>query len=152
MAQRVQVVLEDDIDGSVADETVSFSLDGSSYEIDLGRQHAEELRAAVAPWLGFARKVGGRARRNAATTNSSTNAGPARTDAGQLSAIRRWAQENGHEVSSRGRIPAAIQEAYQSAHQRQIDPQPASGAAGSGADASPMVTVSTQHGSTTDRV
>lgn len=120
MAQRVQILLEDDVDGSVAEETVGFSLDGSSYEIDLNGKHAEELRAAVAPWLGFARKVGGRRRTTAATnmtTKVATKTGPARTDAGQLSAIRRWAQENGHQVSNRGRIPTAIQEAYESAHQ-----------------------------------
>ena len=114
VAQRVEIVLEDDIDGSVADETVGFSLDGTSYEIDLSNEHAEELRTAVAPWLGFARKIGGRSRR-VAPAEACAWLGPMR---GSCLAVRRWAQENGHKVSSRGRIPAAVQDAYQSAHQR----------------------------------
>ena len=60
MAQKVQVVLVDDIDGGSADETVKFSIDGASYEIDLSSSNASELRAAVAPWLKAARKVSGR--------------------------------------------------------------------------------------------
>ena len=57
MAQRVQIILEDDYDGGEADETVSFSLDGAEYEIDLSSANAAELRNALAPWLSHARKV-----------------------------------------------------------------------------------------------
>ena len=62
MAQRVQIILEDDYDGGEADETVSFALDGAEYEIDLSSANAAELRNALAPWLSHARKVGGRRR------------------------------------------------------------------------------------------
>lgn len=58
MAQRVQVILVDDLDGSEADETVHFSLDGTGYEIDLSRDNASRLRDALTPYLGAARKVG----------------------------------------------------------------------------------------------
>jgi hypothetical protein len=51
MAQKVQVVLLDDIDGGSADETLKFTFEGASYEIDLSTAHAAEFRASVAPWL-----------------------------------------------------------------------------------------------------
>ena len=60
MAQRVQIILEDDYDGGNADETVSFALDGTEYEIDLSAKNAADLRDAFSPWLGHARKTGGR--------------------------------------------------------------------------------------------
>ena len=63
MAQRVQIILEDDYDGGVAEETVSFGLDGAEYEIDLSAKNAANLRDALAPWLGHARKTGGRRKR-----------------------------------------------------------------------------------------
>ncbi len=111
MAQKVQVLLVDDIDGGTADETVSFALDGVSYEIDLTTEHATELRDALATWVGHARKIGGR------TAGRGASAGAARprraSDAG---AVRAWAKENGFEVSERGRISAEIREAYDAAH------------------------------------
>jgi hypothetical protein len=110
MAQKVQVLLVDDIDGGTADETVTFALDGVSYEIDLTTAHAAELRDAIATWVGHARKVGGR-------TSGARSGGAARprrsSDAG---AVRVWAKENGFEVSERGRISAEIREAYDAAH------------------------------------
>jgi hypothetical protein len=105
MAQRVQIVLEDDLDGGTADETVAFSLDGAEYEIDLSSRNANGLREALAPWLGHARKVGGRRRRGTKTPPSSST-----------SDIRAWAQANGHDVSSRGRVSAEVREAYEKAH------------------------------------
>jgi hypothetical protein len=109
MAQKVQVLLVDDIDGGTADETVTFALDGVSYEIDLTTAHAAELRDAFATWVGHARKVGGRSsgtRTAAARPRRSNDAG----------AVRAWAKENGFEVSERGRISAEIREAYDAAH------------------------------------
>ena len=50
MAQRVQIILEDDYDGGTAVETVSFALDGAEYEIDLSAKNAAGLRDALAPW------------------------------------------------------------------------------------------------------
>ena len=60
MAQRVNVVLVDDIDGADAAETVSFALDGVDYEIDLSEKHASELRNAFSLYVGHARRTGGR--------------------------------------------------------------------------------------------
>ncbi|MEN1976479.1 histone-like nucleoid-structuring protein Lsr2 [Cellulomonas sp. P4] len=112
MAQKVQVLLVDDIDGGTADETVSFALDGVSYEIDLTTEHATELRDALATWVGHARKTGGRS--GAGRGGSAGASRPRRaSDAG---AVRAWAKENGFEVSERGRISAEIREAYDAAH------------------------------------
>jgi hypothetical protein len=105
MAQRVQIILEDDYDGGTADETVTFALDGAEYEIDLSSQNATGLRDALAPWVSHARKIGGRRKRTSkAAGNTST------------SDIRAWAQSHGHDVSSRGRVSADVREAYEKAH------------------------------------
>lgn len=110
MAQKVQIILEDDLDGGEADETVSFALDGTSYEIDLNEANATKMREALAPYVGHARKVTGSrgARRGAA--KSSGGSGPSPKE------VREWARENGHEVPDRGRIPAEVREAYDAAH------------------------------------
>jgi len=111
MAQKIKVLLLDDIDGSDATETVSFAVDGVSYEIDLNESNAAELREAFARWIGHARKTSGRrtaARR--ATASSGSSGG------GDTGPIREWARANGYQVSDRGRVPAAIREAYSAAH------------------------------------
>jgi hypothetical protein len=114
LAQKIQVLLVDDLDGGTADETVTFGLDGSSYEIDLSATNAAQLRDVLAGYVGHARRVGrGVARPTPATKPSR---GPARTDREQTHAIREWARSNGHRVSERGRIPASVVEAYHSAH------------------------------------
>ena len=105
MAQRVQIILEDDYDGGTADETVSFGLDGAEYEIDLSTKNASGLRDALAPWLAHARKTGGRRKRAAKASGSSST-----------SDIRAWAQAQGLDVSSRGRVSAEVREAYEKAH------------------------------------
>lgn len=111
MAQRVQIILEDDYDGGEADETVTFGLDGAEYEIDLSSANAAELRNALAPWLAHARKVGGRKRtRSAATRVAAADSG------GSTSDIRAWAVDNGMDVSSRGRISSEVRQAYEQAH------------------------------------
>ena len=66
MARKVQVLLEDDIDGTPGAETVLFSLDGKSYEIDLSEKNAEKLREAFAPWIGAGRRVSSPCSRRAA--------------------------------------------------------------------------------------
>jgi hypothetical protein len=108
MAQKVNIVLVDDIDGSEATQTVAFALDGTSYEIDLNDKHAEELRNAVATFVGHARKVsrGGRRRTAAASSASGTSA----------KEIRDWARSNGFKVPDRGRIPADVREAFEAAN------------------------------------
>lgn len=108
MAQKVRVLLIDDLDGSDAVETVSFAVDGVTYEIDLNEKNAGDLRDAFAPWIGHARRSGGR--RSGGRRSSST----ARN--GDTAAIREWARSNGYEVSDRGRVPADIREAYTAAN------------------------------------
>lgn len=111
MAQRVQVLLVDDIDNSDADETVTFALDGVTYEIDLNATNAAKLRDEFATWVGHARRSGGRKATGRASSGSGS--GARRKD---VSAVREWARQNGHDVSERGRIPAAVQEAYDKAN------------------------------------
>lgn len=108
MAKRVQVVLEDDIDGSPAVETVSFGLDGVSYEIDLSAANSAALRDQLAKWVGAAHRVGGRRAAGRKASSSSR-----RSD---VSAVRAWARANGHAINERGRVPAAVQAAYDKAH------------------------------------
>lgn len=103
MAQKVNIVLVDDIDGTDAVETVSFALDGRDYEIDLSKRNAEKLRDAFAPYVGHARRGGARRGRNRA-------GGPSPSD------IRAWARENGFNVPDRGRVSANVREAYLAAH------------------------------------
>jgi hypothetical protein len=111
MAQKVNIILVDDIDGSEATGTVSFGLDGTSYEIDLNDGNAAALREALAPYVGHARKVtGGRRTRRSSSSSSSSSSGS------NTKAVREWAKEQGMEVSERGRISADIQQAYDAAH------------------------------------
>jgi hypothetical protein len=129
VAQKVQVILEDDIDGGPADETVIFALDGANYEIDLSSANAQRLRDALAEFVGHARRAGrsgGAARVNGTSSGSrssrssgssgSSSSGGARADREQTQAIREWARSNGYDVKPRGRVPANIVEAYNSAH------------------------------------
>jgi len=110
MAKKVQVLLVDDIDkSSPADETVSFSLDGVSYEIDLTSGNAAKLRDDLAVWIGHAERTGGR-RSSGRTTSKGSGRKP------DLGAVRAWARDNGHQVSDRGRISAEVQSAYDKAH------------------------------------
>jgi hypothetical protein len=111
MAQKIQVLLVDDLDGGDAEETVSFALDGSSYEIDLSTENAVKLRDSLAPFVGHARRAGRGAARIGARSGRSV-----RVDREQTQAIREWARKSGHKVSERGRIPAAIVEAYNTSH------------------------------------
>ena len=111
MAKKVQVLLVDDIDkSSPADETVSFSLDGVRYVIDLTSDNAAKLRDDLAVWIGHAERTGGR---RSTGRSSGAGKGSGRKDVG---AIRAWARENGHSVNDRGRISAEIQAAYDKAH------------------------------------
>jgi len=107
MAQQVQVLLVDDIDGGKAVETVSFSLDGVSYEIDLSAKNAAKLRDAFSTWVGNARRSGGR--------RATGRGRAARGSSGDLSAMREWGRKNGFQVSDRGRISAELQAAYRKA-------------------------------------
>ncbi|WP_163543687.1 histone-like nucleoid-structuring protein Lsr2 [Occultella kanbiaonis] len=111
MAQKVRVLLIDDIDGSDAVETVTFALDGVTYEIDLNETNAAAIRESFASWVGHARRSGGR--RSTSTARRSSGSSRGNSDAGK---IREWARENGFQVSDRGRVSAEIREAYAKAN------------------------------------
>jgi Lsr2 len=104
--RKTVVVLEDDIDGSEATETLGFGLDGVEYEIDLNQGHADELRETLRRYTNAARKVsGGRGRLNREPSNTGPGA----------KKIRQWALDQGLQVNSRGRIQADIVEKYEAA-------------------------------------
>lgn len=105
MARRVEIVLDDDLDGSRADETVIFGLDGKEYEIDLSVDNAAQLRDALAPFVDNARRRSGKRRRSRRSEAAGTSA----------SAVRSWARENGVPVNERGRIPADVLDQYNAA-------------------------------------
>lgn len=98
MALRVSKELVDDIDGSPAEATISFTYEGIDYRIDVNGAHAKELHDDFSKWVDHAQRVGGK---------------PTARANGKSKLIRAWALENGHELSARGRIPADIQAAYE---------------------------------------
>ncbi|MET9119882.1 Lsr2 family protein [Streptomyces sp. NPDC004528] len=108
MAQKVQVTLVDDLDGSDADETVTFGLDGSTYEIDLTGANADRLRKALTPYREAGRRTGNRRGGKPAK----------RTQVGSdATTIRAWAKSNGWpNLSNRGRVPADVRDAFEAAH------------------------------------
>ena len=111
MAQRVQVQLVDDLNGEEAQETVRFGLDGSEYEIDLTTDNASELRSALSRYVDVARKASGGRRGQGGQRGNSTS----RTKRDEVQKIRQWAQDNGHNPSSRGRVSQSIVDAYNEA-------------------------------------
>jgi Lsr2 len=110
MAKKVTVTLIDDFDGeAAADETVEFGLDGVAYEIDLSTKNATKLRGDLKKWVEAGRRVGGRRR------GRGSGRGRGAIDREQSAAIREWARRNGRNVSTRGRIPAEIIDAFHAA-------------------------------------
>jgi hypothetical protein len=116
MAQRVNVVLVDDIDGSEAAETVTFGLDGAQYEIDLSADNADKLREALAPYVGHGRRAGGRRRSSGGSGRSSGSRSAAASGGPSAADVRAWARENGWDVPERGRVSSEVREAYDAAH------------------------------------
>jgi hypothetical protein len=113
MARKVEVKLLDDTDGSQADETVTFGVDGSNYEIDLSHKNAERLRSDLEKFLHAARRVG----RGGITPSRRVRVAggaPAKADRAQNQAIRDWAKRKGIQLSERGRIPRNVIEQYES--------------------------------------
>ena len=104
MAQQTTVRFIDDLDGSDASGTFDFSLEGRNYQIDLSDDNAAKLRDALAPYIGVARKAGGRGGRRRQQQTAAAEK-PARSNREETAAIREWARERGHKVSDRGRIP-----------------------------------------------
>ncbi|HEY8790909.1 MAG TPA: Lsr2 family protein [Actinopolymorphaceae bacterium] len=113
MAQQVNVVLVDDLDGSEAGETVVFGLDGTTYEIDLSEKNAKKLRDSIALYVASARRTGGR--RGTARTAGRAPSTATSTD---TASVRTWAKSKGYEVSDRGRISAEILDAYKKANRK----------------------------------
>lgn len=120
MASVTTVSLLDDLDGGAAAETVAFGLDGASYEIDLTDKNAKKLRDAMASYVAHARRVDGGRRvavgRPRTRQTKATRATRTAPDREQTAAIREWARAAGWEVSERGRLSAAVLEAFESAH------------------------------------
>ncbi|MCZ7415333.1 MULTISPECIES: histone-like nucleoid-structuring protein Lsr2 [unclassified Streptomyces] len=104
MAQRVVVTLSDDLGGGEAAETVTFGLDGKSYEIDLNTANAKKLRGALAPYVRAGRK-----RSKSGKTYQRTSVAP------NPQTVRAWARSHGYDVPARGRIPKKVYEAFTAA-------------------------------------
>ena len=105
MAQRTVVTLQDDLDGGPADETVRFAIGAREYEIDLSTANAAKFRQQLAPFIAHGRPAGSAPRRPARTTASRRRSRE----------IREWAQQQGIEVSERGRIPASVVAQFETA-------------------------------------
>ncbi len=112
MTQRTVVTLEDDLTGGEAHETVTFALDGKAYEIDLSDKNSAALREVLAPYVSVARRVG-----RISVPAARRGGGPLRHVATEVdpAAVRAWAASNGYEVSPRGRISRAVQDAFKAA-------------------------------------
>lgn len=106
MARKTIIEMVDDLNGEQADQTVTFGLDGVTYEIDLTDENAAKFREEFRPWSEKARRVAGRRKRGTASSAGSR----------ETAQIRQWAKDNGHDVSERGRISAKVREAYAAAH------------------------------------
>jgi hypothetical protein len=113
MATKVITFLIDDIDGSTADATVSFQIDGEDYEIDLSTANTAALRKLLAPYMAAGRKAGREAGRKSRRTVPKDQLRA--RGAEDPSSIREWAQRNGHPTGKRGRLPEEIIEAHQRA-------------------------------------
>lgn len=110
MAKQTTVTYVDDVDGSPAEGTVTFGLDGKQYEIDLSVANSEKLRGILAPFVAAARRATGGARVRTASAAATRSTRP---DREQTQAIREWATANGFDVAERGRISATVREAYE---------------------------------------
>ncbi|MEV7094865.1 Lsr2 family protein [Amycolatopsis sp. NPDC051045] len=115
MAQKVSVEILDDIDGSTAAQTVQFSLDGVTFEIDLSDRNATALRHVLSRYIGAGRRIGGRKVRVATGQSTSTS------DRERNQQIRAWANANGFEVSERGRLSSGVVAAYEEAHGTDVE-------------------------------
>lgn len=110
MAQQTIVKLIDDLDGSEAEETVTFALDGVEYTIDLSSQNAAELRERLSEFVERARRAGGRKQRRQDAARRVTTG-----DKAMNQAIRDWARREGRQISDRGRIPQELIVAFKEA-------------------------------------
>lgn len=112
MAQVVTRKLVDDIDGSAAERTFTFAVEGTAYEIDLSSENITEFKSAIGGFVESARRAG----KVAAPRASSNGTVRAQVDREQSAAVREWARKNGYDVRDRGRISATVQQAFDEAH------------------------------------
>lgn len=112
MARRIQVVIDDDISGGIADETVTFGIDGVTYEIDLNDRNAAKLRSALEPFVAAGRKVPAGSKRSGSSRTKSAKSAPV----GRAGEIRAWALANDVPVSARGRVSADVVAKYDAAN------------------------------------
>jgi hypothetical protein len=103
--QRIIQTLVDDIDGTEATSTITFSVSGVDYTIDLNDKNAAKFEKALTPFVEHATRIGGRRQRGATVTKLPSNA----------KVVRSWAQANGYAIPDRGRIPGEILAAYEAA-------------------------------------
>jgi nucleoid-associated protein Lsr2 len=115
VVQRVITEFIDDIDGSPAERTFTFAVDGTNYEIDLSAQNIAEFKAAIGGFVESARKVKA-SRSNNAHRPRGAGASGDRQSREQTRAVRQWARQHGHDIGNRGKIPASIQQAFDQAH------------------------------------
>jgi hypothetical protein len=112
MAKETIVVMRDDIDGTVIEEgkgeTVRFSVNNTSYTIDLSTDNAIKFRDAIKPYIDAAAK-------EVSSLPRSSSSAP-KSNKEELQKIRQWAKDNGYEVSERGRVAQTIQDAYHAAN------------------------------------
>lgn len=109
-----KMVLIDDLDGSEAEETVKFGIDGDTYEVDLNKGNAETLRTMLAPYRKVARPT--RKANGSSQNRTPASATKARRTTRKVGVsdneIRQWAQEKGIAVKAIGRVPKVIREQY----------------------------------------
>lgn len=117
---RIITQLVDDLTGKEIEDgqgvTVTFSIDGAAYEIDLDSQGAADMRQTFQYYVDHGRRVDGRGISGGTATPSRTSSSGTTRDPGRTKAIRTWARENGQTISDRGRIPASVVEAYEAVH------------------------------------
>src|SRR3954451_11515188 len=113
MARRFMI--SDDLDGSAATQTISYTIEGQEYEIDLSEDNIQRFHEALEPFVSKSRQV----ERQAAPARRGRGDGRRRSSTGSrddIPQIRAWAEANGHEVSARGRIKKEVIDAYDEAH------------------------------------
>lgn len=118
MAQKTIVTLVDDLTGEEAENisTVEFALDGVTYELDLTDENSTKLHDSLSQYAKAGRKIGGRRRSGPRPGRPSKSTGrTAGYNRETLKSIREWAKKNGHNVSDRGRLPAEVLQAWQTA-------------------------------------
>jgi hypothetical protein len=107
--RRVHTIVVDDLDGSAADTTIRFGLDGTDYEIDLNEEHANSFRQIVQSYISAARRISGTGRSGRGAHRRKVPRAP------DSSQVRRWAKGQGLEVKDRGRVPADLVARYRAA-------------------------------------